>query len=343
MDSIFLSVPSSPVSFLTILLLLLWGVTVPLLSLSKVVFLRVLSPILFQLFINDFLNLTQCPIQSYADDTILYFSTSYNRSPTQQELSDSRRDAIESLTSDLSLVSDWSRANLVLFNASKTQFIQLSTRHNLPDNYPLFFNDTQLSLSSTLKNTLDVSSTQNINWRFHTSTLAESASKKLSVLWRLRPFFSPFQLLALYMDLVRPCMEYGSYVWGSSTHTVLLDRVESKAFRLINSLPLTDCLDNLSHRRNVAFLSIFYSYFHADCSSEIANRMPPPLLRPRCTRLSNFSHSYSVHLSIARVNLYLHYFMLSTGKLWNSFSWSVFPTAHNLNSFIKRVLRHFSC
>ena len=63
-------------------------------------------------------------------------------------------------------------------------------------------------------------------------------------------------------------------VWLSclrgSTHTALLNRMESKAFRLISSPPLTDCLDCLSHRRNVASLSIFYRYFHADCSSEFA-------------------------------------------------------------------------
>ena len=46
------------------------------------------------------------------------------------------------------MISDWGRANLVLFNALKTQFLQLSTQHNLPDNYPLFFNGTQLPLSS---------------------------------------------------------------------------------------------------------------------------------------------------------------------------------------------------
>ena len=60
----------------------------------------VLSPTLFLVVINDHLNLTQCPIHSYADDT------TYNRRPTQQELSDSRRDAIGRLTSDLSLASD---------------------------------------------------------------------------------------------------------------------------------------------------------------------------------------------------------------------------------------------
>ena len=33
--------------------------------------------------------------------------------------------------------------------------------------------------------------------------------------------------------------------------------------------------NSLSHRRNVASFSIFYRYFHADCSSELANCMPP--------------------------------------------------------------------
>ena len=50
----------------------------------------VLVLIIFLLIINDLLNLTQCPIHSYAGDITLHFSTSYKRRPTQQELSDSR-------------------------------------------------------------------------------------------------------------------------------------------------------------------------------------------------------------------------------------------------------------
>ena len=217
----------------------------------------VLSPTLFLIFINDLLNLTQCPIHSYADDSTLHFSTTFTRRPTQQELIHSRRDATERLTSDLSLISEWGNKNLVKFNASKTQFLHLSTRHNLPDNYPLFFNDTQLSPSSTL-NILGLSFTKNLNWKLHISSLAKSASMKLGVLWRLRQFFSPHQLLTLYRGLIRPCMEYASHIWGGSTHTALLNRVESKAFRLISSPPLTDCLPSLNNRRSVASLTIFY-------------------------------------------------------------------------------------
>ncbi|MPC40469.1 RNA-directed DNA polymerase from mobile element jockey [Portunus trituberculatus] len=110
----------------------------------------VLSPTLFLLFINDLLNQSSCPLHSYADDTTLHLSTSFQRRPTLQEVIRSRRDATERLTSDLSKISYWGRENSVVFKASKTQFLHLSTRHNLPDNYPLFFNHTQLSPSSTL-------------------------------------------------------------------------------------------------------------------------------------------------------------------------------------------------
>ena len=126
----------------------------------------------------------------------------------------------------------------------------------------------------------------------------------------------------IFLSLPAACSVQGPYpliygVWvsclgGGSTHTALLNRVESKAFRLINSPPLTDC-----HRHNVTSLSLFYHYFHADCSSELSNCMPPPLPQPRCTRLST-SHPYSVHLFNARVNQYLHSFVPYTGELWNS-------------------------
>ena len=121
-----------------------------------------------------------------------------------------------------------------------------------------------------------LSFTRNLNWQFHITILAKSASKKLGVLRHLRPLFSPSQLLALYRGFICPCMEYGSHICGSSTHTDLLNKMMSKAFHFINS-PLTDCLDSLSHQHIVASLSLFYCYFHADCSSDLGNCMPSSL------------------------------------------------------------------
>ncbi len=63
---------------------------------------------------------------------------------------------------------------------------------------------------------------------------------------------------------------------GGSTHTALMDRAESKVLRLIGCPHLTNCLLPLKSCRTVASLSIFYHYFHAHCSSELAASMPPP-------------------------------------------------------------------
>src|ERR1700755_1576327 len=58
--------------------------------------------------------------------------------------------ALEQLTSDLSCISNWGRGNMVVFNASKNEFLHLSTRHNLPHNYNIFFQNTQLKRSYVL-------------------------------------------------------------------------------------------------------------------------------------------------------------------------------------------------
>ena len=93
--------------------------------------------------------------------------------------------------------------------------------------------------------------------------MLKSTSKKLSVLCRLHQFFFPYQLLTLYRSLIRPCMEYAFHIRGGgcSTYTKLLHKVESKAFRLIDSPSPTVCLQPLTHHCNVASLAIFYRFF----------------------------------------------------------------------------------
>ncbi|WP_435331364.1 reverse transcriptase domain-containing protein, partial [Klebsiella pneumoniae] len=139
-----------------------------------------LSPTLFLLFINDLLSLTNCPIHSYADDTTLHYSTSFDTYPNKQVTNIARIDAAERLTSDLSIISNWGKKNLVSFNAEKTQFLHISTRHDTPENYPIFFNNTQLVPSSSL-NCLGLSFSPKLNWYSHILSLTKSASSRLGV------------------------------------------------------------------------------------------------------------------------------------------------------------------
>ena len=111
--------------------------------------------------------------------------------------------------------------------------------------------------------------------------------------------------------------------WGSSPYTSLLDRIESKAIRLIGDPSLTSTLDPLSLRRKVASLSLFYRYYFGHCSDELAACIPPPMARPRSTRQATFAHNYCVELSNARINRFSDGFFPSTSHLWNSLPSSV--------------------
>ena len=139
----------------------------------------VLSSILFLLFINDLLNLTQCPIHSYGDDSTLHFSTSFSRHSKQKQVNDSCGDATECL-----LIFPYFQ-----IGAEKTLCCSMPKKFNsfiypldkIFSDYPLYFDDIYLSPSSTT-NILGLSFTKSLNWKSHISSLAKSASKNLGVM-----------------------------------------------------------------------------------------------------------------------------------------------------------------
>ena len=116
------------------------------------------------------------------------------------------------------------------------------------------------------------------------SKLLSRPQKNWGVLFRCKQYFNSDQLFKLYTGFIRPCLEYCCHIWGSSPYTSLLDRIESKAIRLIGDPSLTSTLDPLSLRRKVASLSLFYRYYFGHCSDELATCIPPPMARPRFTR-----------------------------------------------------------
>lgn len=124
---------------------------------------------------------------------------------------------------------------------------------------------------------------------------------------------------------------------GGSSHTDVLNRVESKALRLVNSPPLPDCLRSLKHRRNVAFLVICYHYFNGFCSHDLTACRPHP--RPGWTILSLYFHPYSLHPFNVKVNQHLYSIIPFTGKFWVSLSDSVIPSSYDLNFFKERSFK----
>lgn len=300
----------------------------------------ILSPTLFLIHINDLLSLTDNPIHSFADDSTLHSSFSYRKPQSLANVDSARRNQTKSLTTDLTKITEWGAKNLVLFNSAKTQSSFFSKKRH-PNNTLPSMNNQTLSRKSELS-ILGVTISDNLVWHTHVSNLAKSASKKLSFLFRSKRYFSPDNLLTLYKATIRPTLEYCSHIWGAAPPTTLglLDSVQRRAIRLINSPSLTNNLVSLDHRRKVGDLSLFYRYFHADCSAEITSIMPQLASFGRSTRLSQHSHPLTVQETTHRTSHFKSSFIPRVSKLWNSLPKSVFPNTYNLQSFKSKIHRH---
>nr|CAI5839320.1 unnamed protein product [Callosobruchus analis] len=122
-----------------------------------------------------------------------------------------------------------------------------------------------------------------MSWHDHVATIAKTASQKLGVLFRCRKLYTPEQLLLLYKAQIRPSLEYCSHVWGCAPkHSLkLLDSIQNRAVKLIDTDNLTNNLHSLEDRRRVAGLSLFYRFYHGRCSSELSQIITPKAVRTR--------------------------------------------------------------
>ena len=229
----------------------------------------VLSPTLFLLFINYLLHATASDVHSFQCQL-----SSNARSQSRLAMS-------STINSDLQSISDWGTNYLVKFNTSKTQLLTISLS-NTPLNYPITFEDSEILPLNSI-NILGLEISSSLSWRDHIVQIAKSASKKLGILFWCKQYFNSAQLFKLYTGFIRPCLEYCSYIWGSSPYTSLLDMVELKAICLTGDPSLTSTLDPLSLRRKVASLSLFYRYYFGHFSDELATCIPPPMARPHST------------------------------------------------------------
>ena len=180
----------------------------------------VISPVLFILFINDPLTSTSSSIHSFADDTFLSSSFSFN--PNDHASTDiqlHRNISASLLSNDLTFIEKWVKDNLVSFNQSKTKQAVLSRKRN--QNFPaVFVNGDELDTSTTYTQ-LGLSLSSNIIWKTHIHSLAKHASQKLGFLARARGFFSPSHLLSIYKSQIRPSLECCSHVWGGAPKSTL--------------------------------------------------------------------------------------------------------------------------
>ena len=240
-------------------------------------------------FINDLPDKEEifCDIGIFADDTSVYKCSEGRPGDFEQA------ELAGSLELDLARFLEWGSDWRVSFNALKTKLLSIHRSRNV-DFPQILMGRGNLPEAASFR-LLGLTFSNDLTWTNYITSVAKSASMKVGSLFRARGFLTHDAILHIYKSVIRPSMEYCCHIWaGASARALgLLDRIQRRIVNLVGPA-LASQLHSLSHRRDVASLSLFYKYFHKQCSKELSALVPPPKTFHRRTRLATRSHRFTV-------------------------------------------------
>ena len=182
---------------------------------------------------------------------------------------------VSELESDLRDILDWGKKWLVDFSPGKTQLVSFD-RSNNNGSIDVKMDGCLLEEKSSFQ-MLGLTFSSKLDWGSYIICIAKTASKKIGTLIRSMKFLSPEVALYFYKSTIRPCMEYCYDVWADapSCYLELLDKLQKRICRIVGP-SLAASREPLTHRRNVASLSLFNRYYFGRCFSELAQLVPLP-------------------------------------------------------------------
>jgi len=185
----------------------------------------ILGPILFLIYIND-LNkvLKYCKCKMFADDTIIYYSSS---------------DSIEienKINYDLNNLAIWLKSNTISLNVSKTKFMLVrGVQASMPNvNCNIKIENEKIENVNVIKY-LGVMIDKHLNFREHIGYIIKKISKKVNFLFRIGDSVSPLTRTIIYKSIVAPHFDYCSTIFLSigETELDLLQKAQNRAMRAI--------------------------------------------------------------------------------------------------------------
>ena len=174
----------------------------------------ILGPLLFLLYINDLLQITNDNYKTvlFADDTRMIIT---NPTPSNFEKS------VNKIIQDTN--------ELLPLNLDKTHFIQFVTKNSSSIDFNIMHRNKKLAniyntkfLGLTLDNTL--------SWRTHIDTILPKLSSASFALRVVKPFLSQDSLKMVYYSYFHFVMTHGLILWGNSYYINIIFRLQKKYY-----------------------------------------------------------------------------------------------------------------
>lgn len=212
----------------------------------------ILSPFLFNYFINDIPIDPKTKLAIYADDTALFVDVQWKNAKRVSEL----------LSNAFNSVSKFFRDWKIKLNEGKTEciiFSKSSVMHKKSKNFPLIANGRNIDWADQVKY-LGVTLDKKLNFGAHIDRAvcnANSMMKTLFPLMKRNNSLSTDNKVRVYKAMIRPILTYGCQIFNNcaKTHFQKLQKVQNKALKMAtNSDWLYTRLTDLHKKADIPFI-----------------------------------------------------------------------------------------
>ena len=192
----------------------------------------ILGPLLFLIYVNDMPNVgTNCRIQMYADDTVVYAcNDSYARS-------------VSDLQSDLTRIQHWRSKNRLTVNLKKTKSMVVTTKHRLKKLavQDLAMNNQTLEMVTSYKY-LGLTLESCMGFEHHMKNLFKIIGHKVWLLSKLRRYVNLKSAEIIFKTMILPYFDYADIFYEATTVQNLskLQRLQNRALRIVTQSKATD-------------------------------------------------------------------------------------------------------
>jgi len=220
----------------------------------------ILSPILFNFFINDLDFGTNGHLFKYADDaTLILPHYSYSTSST----------AASSINSVVAIMEKWCNENFLTLNTSKTQIMTVKKNRHFQCDTPSL---PHLKILGVIFN-------QNLKWDNHVSAIVKKASKNIYLIRSLKQYITKKDLVIIYKSKILSILNYASELFINLPQH--LNHVIDKICKRVHSIvchPNCNCpLFELPSCVRIKQSINLYLKAHCDTSHPIHNLIPKKL------------------------------------------------------------------
>lgn len=188
----------------------------------------ILGPLLFLLYINDLIDVTNYPCILFADDVsviIPKINENYN---------------IE-INNTVNKIIKWMESNNLKPNIGKTKYIQFTNKNWNKIKLKITYEDKVIEKTDNIT-FLGIVIDEKCSWSNHINKVCEKLAKFAYALWRLSNLTTKQATLQAYHAYVGSVLRYGILVWGNSVHIEKALISQNRCVRAIcNVDPLTSC------------------------------------------------------------------------------------------------------